>query len=68
MSGNWIVERWSGRSADQYKTTLETNDEGKARAIYLIEAEKMRQGGVRLRNPTGVLIEGCFAPRLRSRW
>lgn len=49
MSPVWAVWRHGGRATDQWRCIYQSHDEERARAHYLVAAEKLRQGRVELR-------------------
>lgn len=70
--GYWVLMRHGGRQADDWRerNAWAPNEAGEklARAAYSKAQEAMRQGGVRLVNPHGVIVLDSWTPRLRSRW
>jgi len=68
----WIIKRHGGASSHEWRVLLETTDQSKAERRYLEEREHLRQGGLRLyavhEDGNEKMIEGCWAPRLRTRW
>ncbi len=64
----WRVLRHGGRSSDDWREIIATNDEQMARDKYRAAREAMRQGGVQLVMPLGTVLESAWAPRLRTRW
>lgn len=63
----WRVERHGGRSTDRFRVIIETDNEQKARQVYLREYRKMRQGAIRLLQDDKIVMR-YEAPLLRTRW
>lgn len=61
------VLRHGGRSTDEWRTLLETDDYGKAEERFNKVALKLRQGRVVITDGERV-IKSEWAPLLRTRW
>lgn len=68
--GPFRVERWSGRSCDEFRLIHETPLLELAETIMLriYHDDDMRQGVVRIVDPAGKTVRDRWAPRLRTRW
>jgi hypothetical protein len=62
----WTVKRWSGRDSDLPGVRF-TGSEEKARAKYAKLYQGLRQGTVELIDSNGEVMDGAWAPRLRTR-
>lgn len=65
--GTWQVERDGGNSNHSLRVIFAGSEE-LARAKFAKLKEALRQGEVRLTDPSGNVVDRCFAPRLRTRW
>lgn len=65
---DWILERHGGRDYQAWHVVWKGPDEAKARAQYEKRYLKLRQGGLQLRDPEGIIRQRTTAPRLRTRW
>lgn len=68
MQGYWNVLRHGGRRTDRWRLVEFAASEAYAREVYSRAAAALRQGEVRLVDPTGRVAERRWAPRLRTRW
>jgi len=73
MTTVFQVRRHGGRSVDNWRCVLSTQDEKRAIDHYNKLHETMRQGGVELARSidgeaTWEVLQRCRAPRLRTRW
>ena len=64
----WLVLRHGGRSTDSWKRYSCADDEQEAVDRFKAVEAAMRQGGVVLVDPDGVVRARAWAPRLRTRW
>jgi hypothetical protein len=64
----WLVLRHGGRQTDSWKAVGCGDDEQEARDRFKAVEAAMRQGGVVLVDPAGVVRARAWAPRLRTRW
>jgi hypothetical protein len=61
------IRRHSGRTGDEFRTVLDTDDHEKARQKYEAISIALRQGTVQFVHH-GTIANITSAPRLRSRW
>jgi hypothetical protein len=64
-NGNWIVDRHGGRYSDTRKVRATGPDESSVRPVFETIKHDLRQGEVRLLDPTGKIVDRCWAPRAR---
>ncbi len=64
----WLVLRHGGRRTDSWKAVNFGDDEQEGRRRFAAVSGAMRQGGVVLVDPDGVVRARAWAPRLRTRW
>lgn len=64
----WIVLRHGGRITDSWKRFNCADDEQEACDRFKAVEAAMRQGGVVLVDPDGIVRARAWAPRLRTRW
>lgn len=68
IGGEWKLYRHSGFQSGQWKLVLRTCDEGVADLQYRKIYEKLRQGGLRLIDPEGVVVRDFFSSPMTHRW
>lgn len=66
-SPRWQVLRHGGMASNRWRVVID-GDEQKCRKVYDALVVSLRQGGIRLVDPTGEVKESASAPRLRTRW
>ncbi len=64
----WILFRHGGRRTDSWKPIRWSFDDQDGRRLFATAEASMRQGGVVLVDPDGVVRARAWAPRLRTRW
>jgi hypothetical protein len=68
MGGQWEIYRHSGFFNAKWRRIYATTDEGKASAKYKSIYDRLRQGGVRLVDPEGVVIQEFYSGPMTLRW
>jgi hypothetical protein len=66
--GEWKIYRHSGFFNTKWRQVYATNDEGKASEKYKRIHDRLRQGGVRLVDPEGVVIQEFNPGPMTLRW
>jgi hypothetical protein len=65
IANPWIVDRHGGRYSDTYKVRAVGPDEASVRPVFDKIKRDLRQGEVRLLDPTGKIVDRCWAPCAR---
>jgi hypothetical protein len=66
--GYWLILRHSGRKDSGWRGVGASKHEEFARRKYRARLDGVRQGGLRLVSPDGVIAAEYWAPRVRTRW
>lgn len=64
-TGLFRIFRHSGRTGAKWRPVFVTHDEGQAHKKYEALYKKWRQGGLRLIDPEGQVIQSAFAEPMR---
>jgi len=66
--GYWCVLRHGGRSNNNWRLSVGYEDDTEALGAFVLERDRMRQGGLAVIAPDQTINRYYEAPRVRTRW